>query len=71
MALQCQMESSQQRQMRLQDISAHKGICSQLETLEKRAIIYNFILQLFYSCDFHEGRQYFITLLMLVLHFAF
>ena len=34
MALQCQMESSQQRQTRLQDISAHKIICSQLETLE-------------------------------------
>ena len=44
MALQHQMESSQQRQTRLQDISAHKAICSQLETLEKRAIIYNFIL---------------------------
>ena len=44
MALQRQMESSQQRQMRLQDISARKAICSQLETLEKRAIIYNFIL---------------------------
>ena len=41
MALQRQMESSQQR---LQNISAHKAICSQLETLEKRAIIYNFIL---------------------------
>ena len=39
MALQRQMESSQQRQTRLQDISAHKEICSQLETLEKRAII--------------------------------
>ena len=39
MALQRQMESSQQRQTRLQDISAHKAICSQLETLEKRAII--------------------------------
>ena len=39
MALQRQMESSQQRQMRLQDISAGKAICSQLETLEKRAII--------------------------------
>ena len=38
MALQCQMESSQQRQTRLQDISAHKTICSQLETLEKRVI---------------------------------
>ena len=59
MALQSQMESSQQRQMRLQDISAGKAICSQLETLEKRAIIY--------SCD----RQHFITLLMLVLNFAF
>ena len=44
MALHRQMESSQQRQMRLQDISAHKAICLQLETLEKRAIIYNFIL---------------------------
>ena len=44
MALQCQMEISQQRQTRLQDISDHKAICSQLETLEKRAIIYNFIL---------------------------
>ena len=43
-ALQHQMESSQQRQTRLQDISAGKAICSQLETLEKRAIIYNFIL---------------------------
>ena len=43
-ALQRQMESSQQRQTRLQDISAHKAICSQLETLEKRAIIYNFVL---------------------------
>ena len=38
MALQRQMESSQQRQTRLQDISARKAICSQLETLEKRAI---------------------------------
>ena len=36
--------SSQQRQMRLQDISAGKAIYSQLETLEKRAIIYNFVL---------------------------
>ena len=44
MTLQRQMESSQQRQMRLQDISARKVVCSQLETLEKRAIIYNFIL---------------------------
>ena len=40
MAFQHQMESSQQRQTRLQDISAHKAIFSQLETLEKRAIIY-------------------------------
>ena len=40
MALQRQMESSQQRQTRLQDISARKAICSQLETLEKRAIIF-------------------------------
>ena len=46
MALQRQMESSQQRQTRLLDISDHKAICSQLETLEKRAIIYNFILTL-------------------------
>ena len=38
MALQSQMESSQQRQMRLQDISARKTICSQLETLKKRVI---------------------------------
>ena len=38
MALQHQMESSQQRQMRLQDISARKTICSQMETLEKRVI---------------------------------
>ena len=44
MALQRQMESSQQRQTRLQNISARKAICSQLETLEKRAIIFNFIL---------------------------
>ena len=41
MALQRQMESSHQRQMRLQDISDRK-ICSQLETLEKKAIIYLF-----------------------------
>ena len=39
MALQSQMEPSQQRQTRLQDISDHTAICSQLETLEKRAII--------------------------------
>ena len=37
-------QSSQQRQTRLQDISDSKAICSQLETLEMRAIIYNFIL---------------------------
>ena len=30
-----QMESSQQRHMRLQDTSARKAICSQLETLER------------------------------------
>ena len=41
MALQRQMESSQQRQTRMLDISARKA---QLETLEKRAIIYNFVL---------------------------
>ena len=40
MALQCQIELSQQRQMRLQNISDRKAICSQLETLEKRDIIY-------------------------------
>ena len=34
----------QQRQTRLQDNSDRKAICSQLETLEMRAIIYNFIL---------------------------
>ena len=45
-----------------------KQFVQQLQTLEKRAVIYNFIL---YSCDFHEGRQHFITLLMLVLNFAF
>ena len=44
MALQRQKESFQQRQTRLQDISVHKVICSQLETLENRAIIYHFIL---------------------------
>ena len=38
MALQGQVESSQQRQTRLQDISARKTIYSQLETLEKRVI---------------------------------
>ena len=32
--------------MKLQDISDRKAICSQLETLEKRAIIYNFIFTL-------------------------
>ena len=40
-ALQRQMESSQQRQPRLQDISAHKTICSQLK---RGLLIYNFIL---------------------------
>ena len=44
LSLQHQMESSQQKQTRLQDISAHKAICSQLQTLEKRAIINNFVL---------------------------
>ena len=44
MDLQHRMESSQQKQTRLQDISARKAICSQLETLEKRAIIYHFVL---------------------------
>ena len=39
MALQRQMESSQQRQTKLQGISARKTICSQLETLEKRVIV--------------------------------
>ena len=38
MALHRQMESSQQRKTRLQDILAHKAICSKLETLENRAI---------------------------------
>ena len=38
-ALQRQMESSQQRQTRLQHFSARKTICSQLETLEKSVII--------------------------------
>ena len=38
MALQCQMESSEQRITRMQDISARKTICSQLETLEKCVI---------------------------------
>ena len=37
---------SQQRQTRLQDISARKAIRSQLETLEKRAIILFFNLLL-------------------------
>ena len=36
MALQRQMESFQQRQTRLQDISGRRAICSQLETLVKR-----------------------------------
>ena len=44
MGLQRKMESSQQRQSRLQDISARKAICSHVETLEKRAISYNFVL---------------------------
>ena len=41
------MESSQQRQTRLQDISARKAISSQLETLEKRAMIYHLFFNLF------------------------
>ena len=44
MALQRPMESSQQRQTRMQDISARKTICSQLETLKRGLLIYNFIL---------------------------
>ena len=51
MALLRQMESSQQRQMRLQDILAHKAICSQLETLQKRAIIYNFVTTFHHIVD--------------------
>ena len=36
-------------------------------------ISFMFVLKfvLIYSSDFHEGRQYFITLLMLVLNFVF
>ena len=49
MALQRQMELSQQRQTRLQDISARKTICSQLETLEKRVI--NFFFVIFMKVD--------------------
>ena len=39
MALQRQMESSQQRQTRFEDISDRKDICSQLEILKKRVIL--------------------------------
>ena len=47
MALQHQMELSQQRQTRLEDSSASKAICSQLETLEKRAKINHLFSNLF------------------------
>ena len=74
MALQCQMESSQQRQMRLQDISAHKTICSQLETLEKRAIIlfFNlFTLVIFMKVDnIYMQLLYFITTVTSQVHSA-
>ena len=54
----------------LQDISAGKAICSQLETLEKRAII--LFLNLFTLVIFMKvDNIHFITLLMLVLNFAF
>ena len=56
MALQFQMESSQQRQMRLQDISARKAICSQLETLEKRVIIYNLFYHIVDACVLSKER---------------
>ena len=36
-----------------------------------KAIIYNFILQLIYSCDFHEGRQHFITIVDACVEFFF
>ena len=66
MALQHQMESSQQRQTRLQDISAHKAICSQLETLEKRAIkLVILFFNLFTLVIFMKIDNIFITLLML------
>ena len=53
MALQHQMQSSQQRQMRLQGISARKAICSQLETLEKSIILFFnlFTLVIFMKVD--------------------
>ena len=47
MALQRQMESSQQRQTRLQDIPARIAVCSQLETFEKRAIFIILFFNLF------------------------
>ena len=34
-------------------------------------LFFNFFNLAIYSSDFHEGRQYFITLLMLVLNYAF
>ena len=71
MALQRQMESSQQRQMRLQDISAHKSNLFTVGDTLKEGYNLSFCSLTFYSCDFHEGRQHFITLLMLVLNFAF
>ena len=68
MALQRQMESSQQRQTRFQDIQLIKQFVHSWRHLNRG---HNFILYLIYSSDFHEGRQHFITLLMLVLDFAF
>ena len=50
MSLQRQMEASKQRQTRLQDTSAREAICSQLETLEKRAI--HFITLLMFVLNF-------------------
>ena len=38
-------------------------------TLMMFVLNFGFILELIYSSDFHEGRQYFM--LMLVLNFAF
>ena len=53
MALQRHMESSQQRQTRLQDISTRKAICSYLETLVKWAILFFnlFTLVIFMKVD--------------------
>ena len=44
MALQLQMESSQQRQTRLQDISARKQFAHSWRHLKRGLLIYNFIL---------------------------